>query len=1537
MSERRLKNRYEILSTLGQGALTSTHLALDHQSGRRCVVKILSMKAGDALKAHELLMREAHVLQSLDHPRIPRFVDYFTEEDGADTRVCLVTQHVDGKSLADLVRSGRRFTEKEGCRIGAKLAGILEYLHGFSPPILHRDLKPANVLLTGGGRVYLVDFGAVRDHLWQRPVLHPGAPTIVGTPGYMPLEQFEGRAVPGSDLYSLGATLVTMLSGREPAEIGKDGLRLDIAPHVAVSPGLTRLLGRLLEPDWRDRLTSATEVRQELERLATLAPRPPRSRRTPVAVAAGAALLTVAVATGILLWRSSGRGRAPKVAERGSEAGAAGAGPSWAPRASARRDALGDPLPRHALRRLGTARLRHGGPVAAVAFTPDGSELASASEDGTVSLWSTTTGEERHRFDVGEPATAMALATDGSRLLVGAERFWTAWMWETGGRPVARLLPLGKEPAPSVAVSEVAWSRDGRLVATRTHTAIDLWSGVDGQHRRRLPACQPARGLAFSGRGESLLVACAEGTILILDTATGLERRRMALGSRRLPMRVVPAERLAALVDYGGVTLVDLASGAEVGTLDDAGAYGSIASAAFSPDAKAMAIGLANGEIVVWDVATRTRRRVFGGHVGPVTAVAVSADGRALASGGADHTVRLWSVETGEEELATAGHRGAVQGLDFSPDGGLLSAGADAALREWDRDGRETSARRYERPVTGVFNLPGSRVLVVEEGRYHVVDAASGGEVSEMLLPRPLHGLAVAPGPGLLAAGEASSVSVFDLASGFRRSFPVPRAEEPVAFSADGRVFATLRAQTERLAGRSLVVRDTTTGRELREWPHNRGGPHPARCRSADGSFVMFNAGLWRLTSAPASYFDGAGYPGRARRCAVSPDGRLVAFSLPDDLDTIELRELVRGSKGHVDAMPIGILPGHRGPVSALSFAPDSRTLVSGGADSSIFLWDVEAARRAVPDVPALPAEAPPSWGKPPSGEPRLRLSFDDGIGGPGATPVRWPAAEPRVRLVPGRVGRALHLERSLRFPEARGLVLGDEFTVELWFRIDEGALTAQAYLGVLASDLVTVDVREGGKALVFVHFLRQGGHASAELTPWVGRVVPERWYHVGVSYRRSAEAVRICVDGVCGSGPTGRRFADRVGRLELGRGYPEPFRGSIDELAIYDRARSDDEMAVSAGQPRARPLPTPTPAMPPTPPPLPAEAEPAPLEALPQGRDVSSQVAVEEKTSFTVYRFTGLLGRVQTLDLALGLGSVWVGTSNGLLRHDPQTGSWRLWDETSVLPGERLNEVAVAGGRVFADTSKSTGPGTSLWTGPVSFDPRRGVWSRLKTGGGPWDLWGDGGTLWLGLDNGAEERDVEAGTVRRFTREAGQLLHNTVHAVRRHSSTVWFAMLGDWVKETKDFNGGGVTVWDRESDRFQSYTVGDGLARGYSCDLFVDESEVFVAHWDEERGLSRLDRRTGRWEVVRKSGNGVDLGGVVLAGDKDTLWIGQQGALVRLDRRDRQATVLRETDGLPGYIVSGVAVGEDAVWASVYAYGRDGVRSSGLVRLPRR
>jgi WD40 repeat protein len=1533
VSERRLKRRYELQSLLARGVATDTHLALDHQTGERCVVKVLSLASADALKAHELLTREARVLQRLDHPRIPRLVDFFSEDDGPRTRVCLVQQHIDGKSLLERVRAGRRFGETEALALGVELARVLEYLHGFDPPILHRDLKPANVLVTPRERVYVVDFGAVRDHL-PHEMLHPSGPTIVGTRGYMPIEQFEGRAVPGSDLYALGATLVFALSGKEPGEIGKEGLRLDFAPHVAVSPGFERLLGRLLEPDWRERPLSATEVRDELERLAGLArrPRPGPSVRParPWLLAIGALVAVAGLGIAFLGTRrppsAPPASRAAKVPARKEPPALKQARRPWP---AARIDGLGDPLPPGALRRFGTVRLRHGGPVRGLAVTPDGAGVVSASEDSSVSVWNAATGEERLRFPLGAKPSALALSPDGSRLLVGEEWQWTARLWELpGGRPLARLLAASPRRDVPAAVFAVAVAREAPLVATLTEDAVDLWSKADGRHVRRLPGCGRGRGLAFLDRDRALLVDCPDGSFRVLEASSGAERRRLNIQASG-PLLVAPGEELLAATSHGRVSLFDLATGMARGALGDGEVGASYVTAtAFAADARRLAVGLGSGTVVVFDVVTRVRARVLESPGGAVSAIAFSPDGGTLVAA-TGHGISPFDLESGRPLVPGGSSHAAVQDLDFSPDGDtVLAAGADGTIRRWDGEGRETAVGSFDRPATAIVAISATRLVAVEEGRVHVYDVASGWEVTGAPLPatrRP--GVAVAPRAGLLAAGGASSLQVVDLARGARRSFPVPRAEEALAFSPDGRVVATLREEAERLAGRPLVLRDAASGRELGQVAHNRGGPFPFRCRSADGSYLGFNGGVWRVGHDPKARLETVGWPGRARLCAVSPDGRRFAFSNVDDPDAIEIRERVEAASGRSELAVRGQLRGHRGPVTSMAFAPDSRTLATGGADTTVLLWDVG-------DASAFAAEPP----RAPRREPRFRASFDGGIEGPGGAGLRLAPDSP-LRLVPGYRGQALSPAVPLAFPELGALAVGEAFTLLVAFRLEGAALSGPQPRIVLDSRLATLDVRDDGLARLFLHY-PQGGHLQADLTPWVGRVAAGRWYHVALAASRSSGSVRICVDGVCGPGPSPwRPMPGRIGELTLARSTPgQAFPGAIDELALYDRALGDDEMAAAAGRPRALALPPPTP--PPTPTPLPrrpAEQEPLPREGLPEGKDVAAHVSVEERDGFTVYRFGGPLARAQPLDVDLGLGALWVGTSLGLLRHDPRGGSWRLWDEAAGLSGERLDEVAVVAGRVVVDSSTPTTPGNVRGTGVLSFDVASRRWTAMKDVSGVWDLWADGSTLWVATSRGAEARDLETGALRRFTRSAGELVHDDVHALRRHGETVAFATLGDYVGETKAFVGGGVTLWDRRRDSFRSYTEKDGLARDYSCDVFLDDDDVFVAHWDEERGLSRIDRRTGRVEVWPRSANGIDLGGVVLAGEPGTLWIGQQGALVRVDRASRHARALRERDGLPGSIVSGIAVGEDAVWASVYALASDGVRSSGLARFPRR
>jgi len=260
--------RYRLVRELGRGGFAVTWEAFDLTTRGAVAVKILSLRTVDHWKAVELFEREARVLRNLDHPQIPKYLDFIAPGEGGDQFV-LVQALAPGRSLADLVKSGWHPTEAEARDLADQLLGILEYLHGRSPPVVHRDIKPANVVRDASGRVSLIDFGSVRDRL-------AGASehaSTAGTFGYMAPEQLTGRATPASDLYGLGATLVNVLSHRAPDQLPQRELRIDFSEAVSVSKGFERFLGRLLAPAPEQRYPSAQAARSALASGATASDR----------------------------------------------------------------------------------------------------------------------------------------------------------------------------------------------------------------------------------------------------------------------------------------------------------------------------------------------------------------------------------------------------------------------------------------------------------------------------------------------------------------------------------------------------------------------------------------------------------------------------------------------------------------------------------------------------------------------------------------------------------------------------------------------------------------------------------------------------------------------------------------------------------------------------------------------------------------------------------------------------------------------------------------------------------------------------------------------------------------------------------------------------------------------------------------------------------------------------------------------------------------------------------------------------------------
>jgi serine/threonine protein kinase len=262
----RFSSRYEVQQQLGKRAGRRTLLARDIITQELVVIKLLSFGNDFEWDDLKLFEREAETLKALSHPDIPRYLDYFEVDSPTGKKLALVQTYVEGKSLEEHLKAGRTFSEAEVKQIAKALLEILIYLHGRQPPVIHRDIKPSNILLhnrSGNtvGEVYLVDFGSVQTLAAREG----GTVTVVGTYGYMPQEQFGGRTVPASDLYSLGATLIYLMTGTHPADLPQKDFRIQFEQACNLSPAMSSWLRWMTEPTLDRRLSSAAQALQALE------------------------------------------------------------------------------------------------------------------------------------------------------------------------------------------------------------------------------------------------------------------------------------------------------------------------------------------------------------------------------------------------------------------------------------------------------------------------------------------------------------------------------------------------------------------------------------------------------------------------------------------------------------------------------------------------------------------------------------------------------------------------------------------------------------------------------------------------------------------------------------------------------------------------------------------------------------------------------------------------------------------------------------------------------------------------------------------------------------------------------------------------------------------------------------------------------------------------------------------------------------------------------------------------------------------------
>jgi WD40 repeat protein len=538
----------------------------------------------------------------------------------------------------------------------------------------------------------------------------------------------------------------------------------------------------------------------------------------------------------------------------------------------------------------------HGEWVRAVAFSPDGTRLASAANDGIVLLWDPESGDELLRLTGSDDwLNAVAFSPDGTRLATAAND-GTVRLWDPeSGDELLRL--TGSDDW----LNAVAFSPDGTRLATAANDGtVRLWDPESGDEQLRLTGHDDGvRAVAFSPDGTRLASAGADATVRLWDPLSRDELLRLT--GHKEPVNAVAFSpdgvRLASASGDGEVRLWDPISGDEL--LHLTGSAGWVSAVAFSPDGTSLAsagIGAgAEASLRLWDAASGDELLHLTGSASWLNGVAFSPDGTRLATAGADATVRLWDAASGDELLHVPGSASWLNGVAFSPDGTrLATAGADATVRLWDAASGDELLRLtgHKEPVNAVaFSPDGTRLASASgDGGVRLWDPASGDELLRLTGHKePVNAIAFSPGGTRLAsAGADETVRLWDAVSG-DELLRLTGHKEPVnaiAFSPGGTRLAS--------AGNDGTVRlwDPASGDEQ-----------------------------LRLT----------GHNGWGRAVAFSPDGTRLATASDDR--SVRLWEPASGDE-------LLRLTGYDGWVNAVAFSPDGTRLATAGNDGTLRLWE---------------------------------------------------------------------------------------------------------------------------------------------------------------------------------------------------------------------------------------------------------------------------------------------------------------------------------------------------------------------------------------------------------------------------------------------------------------------------------------------------------------------------------------------------------------------------------------------------------------------
>jgi len=256
-----LNNRYRIISVLGQGGMGAVYRAVDERLGSPVAVKENLNLAEEFARQFK---REAVTLASLRHPALPRVADYFAFPKQGQY---LVMDYIEGEDLRQRIEREDHLSDRDVVLIGEAVCDALTYLHTRVPPVIHRDIKPGNIKITPSQKVFLVDFGLVKQDFGDQATT-TGARAM--TPGYSPPEQYgTARTDARTDIYSLAATLYAALTGSIPEDsITRATRNVPLTPITSLMPGCSKHLAAVIEKGLElnpnDRYQTADEFRAAL-------------------------------------------------------------------------------------------------------------------------------------------------------------------------------------------------------------------------------------------------------------------------------------------------------------------------------------------------------------------------------------------------------------------------------------------------------------------------------------------------------------------------------------------------------------------------------------------------------------------------------------------------------------------------------------------------------------------------------------------------------------------------------------------------------------------------------------------------------------------------------------------------------------------------------------------------------------------------------------------------------------------------------------------------------------------------------------------------------------------------------------------------------------------------------------------------------------------------------------------------------------------------------------------------------------------------